>query len=471
MKTNTNEKTWSVGTIIYNKRSLITLFLWLLWGDFCFTVMETLVPAIMPLKLEQMSASNMLIGVFLTTIPGILSATINPMVSFKSDRYRSKYGRRIPFLLFSSPFITLFLILIGYSEHISTFITKFFSTNPTTTVFTVLGIFLICFQFFNMFVNSVYWYLFNDVVPKEYLGRFLALFRMVGTIASALFNFFILKFALSHFTQIMIIVAILYFVVFMLMCLKVKEGDYPPPEKNIDGDTNFISSVKTFFCECFGHKIYWGFYLFTAFWNMSAAIIPFYILMYKSMGMTVDQFGKIGGIIGVITTVLLYPAGWISDKYHPIITMKIAMITVVASTPLFFIFLFKDFSPKEVVVLYAIISAITLPMLALYVAAELPTYMKILPKEKYGQFSSSSAMVRAIGVIIAGVLAGGFMDHVKAIYATSSNPDFYYRFAPIFAWVFQILSLFAFLYVFKIWKQRGGIKGYAPPKNSENKYI
>ena len=40
-----------VGTLQYTRSSLAMLFVWLLWGDFCFTLMETVVPSILPLKL------------------------------------------------------------------------------------------------------------------------------------------------------------------------------------------------------------------------------------------------------------------------------------------------------------------------------------------------------------------------------------------------------------------------------------
>ena len=33
-----------------------------------------------------------------------------------------------------------------------------------------------------MFVASIFYYIFADVVPKQFMGRFMALFRMVGAI-------------------------------------------------------------------------------------------------------------------------------------------------------------------------------------------------------------------------------------------------------------------------------------------------
>jgi hypothetical protein len=49
---------YTVGTLTYTKMGLVSLFAWLLWGDFCFQVMESLNPAIIPLKLRSLDAPN-----------------------------------------------------------------------------------------------------------------------------------------------------------------------------------------------------------------------------------------------------------------------------------------------------------------------------------------------------------------------------------------------------------------------------
>jgi len=48
----------------------------------------------------------------LTTIPYAMNMVMTPIVSFSSDRYRSRWGRRIPFLIWPTPFIVLFLLLL-----------------------------------------------------------------------------------------------------------------------------------------------------------------------------------------------------------------------------------------------------------------------------------------------------------------------------------------------------------------------
>src|SRR5438552_18465144 len=93
-----NPNHFKTGTLSYTRASLALLFLWLLWGDFCFTLMETVVPSILPIKLNALGASNWIIGLIVITIPNAMNTAINPLVSFRSDRFRSRWGRRIPFL-------------------------------------------------------------------------------------------------------------------------------------------------------------------------------------------------------------------------------------------------------------------------------------------------------------------------------------------------------------------------------------
>ena len=64
------KKTYRCGTLTYTKIGLFALFAWLLWGDFCFTLMEAVVPTVLPLKLKGLGAPNWMIGVIMATLPG-----------------------------------------------------------------------------------------------------------------------------------------------------------------------------------------------------------------------------------------------------------------------------------------------------------------------------------------------------------------------------------------------------------------
>ncbi|MEI8247343.1 MAG: hypothetical protein WCI51_16035, partial [Lentisphaerota bacterium] len=225
-------KTYRCGTLTYTKIGLTAVLAWLLWGDFCFTLMEAVVPSIVPLKLKGLGCPNWMMGVILSTVPGILHMTVCPYVSFKSDRFRSRWGRRIPFIVCTMPFLCISLAMLGWSDDISLLLQKYSPAltqfAPATLTVVLIGFFMIMFQFFNMFVSSVFWYLFNDVVPPQVIGRFVGILRIITMMATTLYNFFIFKYAESHMREIFLGAAVLYFVGFGIMCLMVKEGEYPP---------------------------------------------------------------------------------------------------------------------------------------------------------------------------------------------------------------------------------------------------
>lgn len=106
------------GTLTYTRRHLAVLFFWLLWGDFCYMVMEHVTGPIMQLKFKDLGASNFEMGLLLATVPATMGAFLNPIISFKSDRFRSRWGRRIPFIIGTLPFLSICLVLLGFGDRI-----------------------------------------------------------------------------------------------------------------------------------------------------------------------------------------------------------------------------------------------------------------------------------------------------------------------------------------------------------------
>lgn len=457
---------FKVGTLSYTRAGLITMFLYLLWGDFSFTLMETVVPSIMPMKFNSLGAPNWVLGLILTTIPNLMNTVINPFVSFRSDRFRSRWGRRIPFLACATPFLVIFLIFLGYSEPIAHWIQRAFlggGEANLTLILVVIGVFMVCFQFFNLFITSIYYYLFNDVVPDAFLARFMALFRMVGTGAGAFYNFFVLKYAESHMQEIFLFSGLLYLVAFVVMCWKVKEGDYPPPPPNLDHRTGFVSNLKTYATECFTHRFYWFFFLGNTCFAMTWVSGVYHLLVAtRVIGMSLETIGKVGTVCAIISLVLLYPAGIISDRFHPLRVLLISTVlqTFLAPLSVAFLFLVPVFSPETVFLIYIGFSFVGLPIGTLHNAAELPMFMRLLPHERYGQFCSANALVRSVGLMVGGLACGFFLDLMKGF---DPNPDLCYRFVP--AWNgFWLIGASIFYYLlFREWKKLGGAQNYVPP--------
>ncbi|MFA5865424.1 MAG: MFS transporter [Phycisphaerae bacterium] len=457
---------YRVGTLQYTKLGLAGLFAWVLWGDFCMALMETVIPSVLPFKLQNLGASNITLSLLISTIPQMMNFMINPIISFKSDRHRGRWGRRIPFLFFATPFVTLFLILMGFSEDLGPLLhrlvfSQVIAVSPTTIIVILIGVFMVCFQFFNLFIGSVYYYLFNDVVPEAFLARFISLLRIISGAAGSFYSFFIYRYGETHMREIFVGAALLYFVAFMLMCWRVKEGQYPPPPQTLDRKTGPLAAAKTYFYECFTHRFYWYFFLTNAFYAMTAGASLFSLLMYRySLGLSLDQIGKVGGIAQLVVIALLYPAGMISDRYHPFRMAMIALIVMTLLAPLNLVYLFLNVTPATALRIYIAIMVISLPAGILYSAAILPMYMRLLPKDRYGQFCSANAMVMAAGSVIAGLLGGLFMDLMKRIY---HGDVFYYRFAPVWSVTFYAITLIFLLLLYREWKRCGGADNYTPP--------
>lgn len=454
------------GTLAYTKAGIFTLFTWLLWGDFCFSLMEAVWPSVLPLTLKSFNAPNTAVALIMTTIPSAMNFVLNPIISTISDRYRSeKYGRRIPFLLFATPFITILLILMGFSREISQSLHGLLVARAPQLSPEMIGIMLVCllivlFRFFELFVNTIYWYLFNDVVPPALIGRFLGFFRVIGALAGALFNFFIFRYAESHTSWIFIGAALLYGVSFIFMCLNVKEGEYPPPDPMTSKRGNPVGYLKVFLKECFSHRIFRLIFLTNGLWMIGYCITPFNIFLAVSLGLSLDEFGKINGIGGLIGVLLMYPAGVLMDRIHPLRVMLLAAVALCLVTPLNLVFLWFQLSHSATFWLYSVTVGLSLPLLMIYPAASFPMVMRIFPHERFGQFCSANAMCGAAATIVGGMAGGIFLDLLKP---TNPQPDFCYRYIAVWGTLFFVLALLALIATYREWQKLGGDHHYKPP--------
>lgn len=460
-----------VGTLVYSKAGLAWLFMWLLWGDFCFTLMETVVPSIVPLRLNELKAPNWVVGLVLMTIPGILNVALNPIISTASDRHRGRFGRRIPFMLFSVPIVSMALGVLAFSTELGGWLHGLIgqSTGWSAAAVTVgvIAVAMGFFKFSDMFVNTVFWYFFNDVVPQNVMARFLGLFRVVGAGAGAIYSYFLYQYALSHLRLIFLCVAGLYFVGFGLMCLMVKEGEYPPPEKLAKRRGDFLGMVKAYARECLHHRIYRYFFLGNMFWNLAGACGIFAVFLKLSLGLTLQQIGTISAAVGVANLILAYPAGALADRHHPLRVMLWIKIGLLVIAPLNFIWLFTHFTPELNFKVLVALQVVNLPLNMIYVAVGIPMYMRILPRERYGQFSSFNAICISGAGALGGLLAGGFIDLMRRAFPDAIwGKDYCYRMIPAWNLPFLLLGFFFMLRLYRTWKELGGDTHYVPPDSA-----
>ena len=458
------EKTYHCGTLTYTKVGLFVLFAWLLWGDFCFTMMEAVVPSILPLKLKDLGCSNWLMGLILTTAPGILNMTVCPYVSFKSDRYRSRWGRRIPFIIWTMPFLCASLALMGLGDDICGLLQKHSEYlrhfTPATITIVLIAVFLIMFQFFNMFVGSVFWYLFNDVVPAQFLARFMGLFGIIGTGAGALYNYFIFQYAQSHMREIFIGAALLYLIGFGMACLMIKEGEYPPPEGENVKSGRGLKGIMTFFQESFSHKFYWFRFLSTSFAAAAGTIYTFAIFFNLEMGLSLDQVGKISAISSIAMMAAMYCMAIFVDRWHPLRICVYGAVFGVLGNFMSMVWIFVTIPGNYFFWLNLSNVLIGTFLGALVAVATFPSDMRIFPQSRFGQFCSAQAMLQSAFTVIAGILAGLFIDVVRNL---CHGSDYAYRFIFLWITVFAGISAIFRVMLYIEWHRLGGDKHFHPP--------
>lgn len=459
-------KVYRCGSLTYTKPALAILLFWLFWGDVCYTLMESVTGPIMQLKFKALEASNTEIGLILGTIPAILYSILNPVISFKSDRYRGPRGRRIPFILFSLPFLVAGLVGLAYGDRLGLWIYAHLGilgkgVSANHVALWTLGALLVTFTFFNTFVCSTFWYLFNDVVPEHMLSRFMSWFRMLGTLSAAFYSFFIFPYSGTHSTQIFIGAALLYLVGFGMMCYNVKEGDYPPSPPNIDGQTGPFSSIKTYAKETLSIKHYWFQWLGSFIGSISGGMATFSLFFSLAIGLNLQQIGSISGSVSLVVSVLVLGTGWLADRYHPIrVVMAGSIFGMLIVTPANLIWLFWHPVPQVAYwVALALGLGLSAPLQAMFAMGDPPLLMRIFPRERYGQFCATNGLMRAVGGIIGGTLAGCFLDLVG--HWVGKERAYFY--IPLWSMCFSLPGFFCTWNLFRSWKKHGGDDSYVPP--------
>ena len=160
---------FNVGSIKYTGFGLLMVCMWLLWGDFIHALLDGSVFQILPLQLKDLGAKDITVQMLTKTFAYAVAFLLAPAVSFRSDRTRTRWGRRIPYLMWSTPFVGLFLVLLGCYEPLTNLVTGESDTavifgwsvgQGTISIF-IIGSMMVLLDFANIFVNTVYYYLFN----------------------------------------------------------------------------------------------------------------------------------------------------------------------------------------------------------------------------------------------------------------------------------------------------------------------
>lgn len=440
------------GTLVYTRRALLWLFVWLLTGDFLFSMMETLQQRVLPVLLRAHGASDKEIAVIVSMIFGILSAILNPVISYVSDRTRTRWGRRIPFLIVATPLVTAFLAVLPFSPEIAgwlmgtPFTARLLAWFPVRPVILVFGVFVALFQIANAVILSVYYYLLRDVVPIGHLGRFMSLFRVFGIAAGFVFGFWVFGMVEAHSKGIFPGISLLYGLGFGAMCCFVKEGEYPPMARTEKTGGGLPNAIRNYAVQCFGAPIYGWLYLTRTLLMVAWVSNTFVVFFLRDqIHLSLDTIGKIGAVGSLVVLPVAYPFGVLLDRWGSVRSMFLAMAGVLFALLNCFFFIRGWAS-------FLVMSLLLALPIGLQGIVDIVLTQRLFHPQRMGQLSSANALIWSLATVSAAPVCGAFFARVHD-----------YRYVYLWNAFFVVLAILALTQVHRHWQKLGGHEHYHPP--------
>jgi maltose/moltooligosaccharide transporter len=396
---------FTVGTLVYDKRALYVLFFWLMWNDFSFMLGEQL-NSLTRVLMRDRGASYTLITAF-ATVGGLMGMWINPVFSTWSDRFRSPFGRRRPFLIAVAPIAAITIISIPFAPDFYHFLMRFegmagiLNRIPINGEVLFIGIASIIDGLFNAVLFAIFSYLYWDVVPQSVLGRFNAMAKIVTVSAGMVWSFWIVGYADHHPKEVYIAVSLVCTTIYVLSLIMVKEGEYPPPEprKSSSAFAPFQEYVK----DCYSKPYFLWIFLGTLFYQLGNQGGNFqFFYLREDLGMDLGETGWVQGIAsGVVTAfglLLGYSSGSLIDRFKPI---RVVPLTLFVSSTLALVSFFV-ISEKVSAATMASLSGINNFVFGVALGA---VTVQLFPREKLGQFCSAQAFFYQTIIMVLSPLA------------------------------------------------------------------
>jgi MFS family permease len=447
---NSTIKTFSVGTLTYSSAGIVALFCWLLWGDFAWAMKERAVGSVATLMVKSFGVSDFVFSLLIISFPNFTNIFLMPIISYRSDRYRSKYGRRIPFLLATTPFVVIGLIGLGFTPILGRLLHEAIGVENISynmAALTIFVVFWIILDFGTTLTNAIFMALANDVVPTKLVGRFMALFRVVSLGAAVFFNYFVLGYAETYSLMIFVSLGFLYGVGLFTMCAKVKEGGYPPPPSAPAGGRGFFVAAKNYFKECYSNSYYLLMFSYFTLGTLALSSFgPFAILYAKHLNVPMAQYGKATAVMLAISLVLTYFVGAVADRFHPLRATLVALllygITLIGGY--FFVV-----GPQSFLVVFVIQGIIA----GCYGTASISLPMRVMPRVAFAQFNSASGMITCIFVILYIPMMGKFLDFTHQ----------QYNYTLIIGAGITFAAVICGLFFYRKFNALGGVRSYEAP--------
>jgi MFS family permease len=451
---------WRTGTLVYTSAGLAALFFWLLLGDFAWSMRDRSVAPMAQWYLNHLGVSSLLFGLLISSLPAALGLVLGPIISVKSDRHRGPRGRRIPFLLVTTPIAASGMIGLGLTPFIARGVHALFpGAGETASAIVCFAVFWTAWEFGTIASKSVFGGLINDVVPKPLLGRFYGLFRAIGLLDGMVFNFWIMGLVPAHFTLILCAIGAFYGITFMWVCLKVREGGYPPPEAGDDNGGGIpaglagwarrgVAETRRYCRECFTQSYYLAVFAMLMLAGVTQAPVNvFTIPQARSLGVDMDLYGKHVALSFLISLCLSFFLGWLADKFHP---LRVVMATLAGYAAVALWGGLCATTPGTFLAAWVMHSVLG----GAYITSAASLGQRLFPHSRFAQFASAGEVFVAVASMVVAPAVGTLID------ASGQN----YRLTFFAGGLLALGALSCAFYVHARFKKLGGPANYIAPE-------
>lgn len=441
---------WRCGSLVYGVTGLAVLFGWLLLGDFAWSIKERAVVPVAQVLLKQLQASDFFIALVVGSLPAGLAMLLGPVIAVKSDRHRGRFGRRIPFLLMPVPPIVVGLLGMAATPAVGALLHELLGAASPGERLCQLAWFSLMWTLFevaSVTANAVFGGLINDVVPQPLIGRFYGLFRATSLLAGIGFSSLVLGHAEQHFTAIFAGIAAVYGACFLLVCWRVREGSYAPPEPLRAEEGGFVAAARRYLRECFSHRFYVLLFLAMMLGLVCGSPVNSFGVFYaKQVGLGLGGYGDALAVTYACSLVLALPVGWLADRFHPL-RVGLASICAYALCMLAAGLWVQDAQQFGLAfVLHGVVSGI-------YLTGTAALGQYLFPAARFAQFFSAMNLLAAIGYMLVAPLMGAWLD------ATGSH----YRHTFLASGALALLCALCYVALLAQMRRLGGFSTYRAP--------
>jgi Major Facilitator Superfamily. len=272
-----------------------------------FVSVDAITNNMVPITARHFTDSPLFIA-FLVALNRLFGFLVQPYVAWKSDRIRTRWGRRRPFLILGLPGTCVALLLLGVMPFV--FEAESRHALPTLILLLIANVGLQFFQDVNWGSQEP---LYADTFRHQVLGRAVAIRSYAIQFVYLFMNYFAMKWADTHEFIPYLCASVLVLISFVMVLWVIKEREFPPPENvkpyNPLAHLGLLfrnaDYLKVSLIGAFGLMLPAAFYLFH----------PLFVT--RTLGLTKGQLGEALAVVPIVALIVSFPAGYLIDRYGP----------------------------------------------------------------------------------------------------------------------------------------------------------